>query len=120
MSNVMSHHNSGAANSVLIAHNLSKTYGQGPNAVEVLKGIHLEVEPAEKVAIVGSSGSGKSTLLHLLGGLDTPTAGSVTLSGLVLSQLGTKQLDLLRNENLGFIYQFHHLLDEFTALENVA
>jgi len=120
MSNVMSQHNSGAANSVLIARNLSKTYGQGPNAVEVLKGIHLEVEPAEKVAIVGSSGSGKSTLLHLLGGLDTPTAGSVTLSGLVLSQLGTKQLDLLRNENLGFIYQFHHLLDEFTALENVA
>ncbi|QKM65728.1 lipoprotein-releasing system ATP-binding protein LolD [Polynucleobacter tropicus] len=107
-------------NSVLVARNLSKTYGKGVNAVEVLKGINLDVDPAEKVAIVGSSGSGKSTLLHLLGGLDTPSAGSVTLSGLILSQLSIKQLDLLRNENLGFIYQFHHLLDEFTALENVA
>ena len=105
---------------VLSARDLAKTYGQGPSAVEVLKGIHLDVSPSEKVAIVGSSGSGKSTLLHLLGGLDTPSAGSVVLAGSNLSKLSVAKLDQLRNHSLGFIYQFHHLLDEFSAQENVA
>ena len=105
---------------VLSARDLAKTYGQGPSAVEVLKGIHLDVSPSEKVAIVGSSGSGKSALLHLLGGLDTPSAGSVVLAGSNLSKLSVAKLDQLRNHSLGFIYQFHHLLDEFSAQENVA
>ena len=105
---------------VLSARDLAKTYGQGPSAVEVLKGIHLDVSPSEKVAIVGSSGSGKSTLLHLLGGLDTPSAGSVVLAGSNLSKISVAKLDQLRNHSLGFIYQFHHLLDEFSAQENVA
>ena len=108
------------ANLVLMARGLAKTYGQGPTAVEVLKAIDLDVTPSEKVAIVGSSGSGKSTLLHLLGGLDTPSSGSVVLAGSNLNQLSVKKLDQLRNQSLGFIYQFHHLLDEFSAVENVA
>jgi len=107
-------------NLVLKARGLAKTYGQGPTAVEVLRAIDLDVAPSEKVAVVGSSGSGKSTLLHLLGGLDSPSAGSVMLAGSNLSNLSVKKLDLLRNHSLGFIYQFHHLLDEFSAIENVA
>jgi lipoprotein-releasing system ATP-binding protein len=107
-------------NLVLMARGLAKTYGVGPTAVEVLKSIDLDIKPSEKVAIVGSSGSGKSTLLHLLGGLDTPSAGSVVLVGAYLNQLSIKKLDQLRNQSLGFIYQFHHLLDEFSAVENVA
>jgi lipoprotein-releasing system ATP-binding protein len=107
-------------NPVLIAKGLAKTYGQGATAVEVLKAVDLEVASSEKVAIVGSSGSGKSTLLHLLGGLDTPSAGSVILDGANINQLSIAKLDRLRNQRLGFIYQFHHLLDEFSAVENVA
>jgi lipoprotein-releasing system ATP-binding protein len=105
---------------VLSARGLAKTYGKGATAVEVLKAIDLDVAQSEKVAIVGSSGSGKSTLLHLLGGLDVPSAGQVTLAGSDLSHLSVSALDRLRNQYLGFIYQFHHLLDEFTAAENVA
>jgi lipoprotein-releasing system ATP-binding protein len=105
---------------VLSARSLAKTYGKGATAVEVLKAIDLDVAQSEKVAIVGSSGSGKSTLLHLLGGLDVPSAGQVTLAGSDLSHLSVSALDRLRNQYLGFIYQFHHLLDEFTATENVA
>ena len=105
---------------VLSARGLAKTYGKGATAVEVLKAIDLDVAQSEKVAIVGSSGSGKSTLLHLLGGLDVPSAGQVTLAGSDLSRLSVSALDRLRNQYLGFIYQFHHLLDEFTATENVA
>jgi lipoprotein-releasing system ATP-binding protein len=105
---------------VLSARGLAKTYGKGITAVEVLKAIDLDITQSEKVAIVGSSGSGKSTLLHLLGGLDVPSAGQVTLAGSDLSHLSVSALDRLRNQYLGFIYQFHHLLDEFTAAENVA
>ena len=105
---------------VLSGRGLAKTYGKGTTAVEVLKAIDLDVAQSEKVAIVGSSGSGKSTLLHLLGGLDVPSAGQVTLAGSDLSRLSVSALDRLRNQYLGFIYQFHHLLDEFTAAENVA
>jgi len=105
---------------ILSATGLAKTYGKGPTAVDVLKEIDLQVSASEKVAIVGSSGSGKSTLLHLLGGLDTPSAGTVMLAGENLHKLPISKLDQLRNHNLGFIYQFHHLLDEFSAVENVA
>jgi lipoprotein-releasing system ATP-binding protein len=105
---------------ILSASGLAKTYGKGSTAVDVLKEIDLQVSASEKVAIVGSSGSGKSTLLHLLGGLDTPSAGTVILAGENLHNLPVRKLDQLRNQSLGFIYQFHHLLDEFSAVENVA
>ena len=103
---------------VLSCRNLGKRYEQGPESVTVLSGLQLELFPGQRVAIIGSSGSGKSTLLNLLGGLDTPSEGSVWLAGEELSALNERDRGLLRNRALGFVYQFHHLLAEFTALEN--
>lgn len=99
---------------------LHKAFEQGPLSVQVLNGINLSIASGERIAIVGSSGSGKSTLLQLLGGLDTPSAGQVYVSGQEMARLNETARGHLRNAALGFVYQFHHLLAEFTALENVA
>lgn len=103
----------------LYCRGLSKTYREGPAEIEVLREIGLALAPGERVAIMGSSGAGKSTLLHLLAGLDEPDRGEVWIGGQRLTRLGGAARGRLRNRMLGFIYQFHHLLPEFTALENV-
>lgn len=106
-------------NPVLACHGLKKSYHDGISVIDVLKNIELTVDPAEMIAIVGASGSGKSTLLHLLGGLDKPSSGQVKIAGRDLSTLREREKCQLRNQYLGFVYQFHHLLPEFSALENV-
>ncbi len=106
--------------SVLACTGLGKTFGEGDLALEILRGIDFSVASGERIAITGASGSGKSTLLHLLGGLDDPSSGEVVIAGQSLQKLSASQLGKLRNRTLGFVYQFHHLLPEFTALENVA
>ncbi len=105
---------------VIICEQVSKTYEEGGTPLAVLQGINLSVSSGERIAIVGSSGSGKSTLLNIIGGLDRPTSGMVSVMGTPLMDLNENQCARLRNESLGFVYQFHHLLGEFSALENVA
>ena len=109
----------GEAESVLMCQGLGMTYAEGKLRTPVFDGLDLAVRKGETVAILGASGAGKSTLLHLLGGLDTPTAGEVFVAGQRMSSLSDKARGALRNRALGFVYQFHHLLPEFTALENV-
>lgn len=111
---------SGEEAPVLSCKDLGKTFSEGKLSVPVLESVDLEVAPGERIAIIGSSGAGKSTLLHLLGGLDAPSAGTVCVTGQDINAISEKARSLLRNRALGFVYQFHHLLAEFSALENVA
>ena len=104
---------------LLECQNINKFYQEGENQTQVLKGVSFAMKPQELVAIVGSSGSGKSTLLHTLGGLDQPSSGEVFIKGQSLQKASESELAKLRNQNLGFVYQFHHLMADFTALENV-
>lgn len=106
--------------SVLACHSLTKTFIQGDARVEVLRGVDFSVAAGERIAIIGASGSGKTTLLQLLGGLDLPTSGEVLIAGQKVSDLSDAARGTLRNRAVGFVYQFHHLLPEFNALENVA
>lgn len=108
------------SNEIISCNNLHKSYYQGKLEVPVLLGINLHVDAGESLAIVGISGSGKSTLLHLLGGLDAPTSGDIHIMGQNIASINEEERCQLRNQSLGFIYQFHHLLPEFSALENVA
>ena len=105
---------------ILEARNVHKSFRQGPVTLEVLQGINIQVHTGERIAIVGSSGSGKTTLLQILGGLDQPTTGHVLIEGQDIHQQSEQERGALRNRALGFVYQFHHLLPEFSALENVA
>ncbi len=105
---------------ILTAKNITKTYQDGKTTTNVLNHLDISINSGERIAIVGTSGSGKSTLLHILGGLDVPTSGEVWLHGQRINDLNETQRGELRNQHLGFIYQFHHLLAEFTAIENVA
>jgi len=107
-------------NPVIRCRQLSRSFTQGTTQLQVLQGVDLDIGPGQRVAIIGASGVGKSTLLHLLGGLDQPSSGTVEVAGQMLSGIDERRRAAIRNRSLGFIYQFHHLLPEFTALENVA
>jgi len=112
--------NNSSSNSVVQASGLCKSFQDGKRNIEVLNNVELNVKKGELVSIIGASGSGKSTLLQLLGGLDVPSAGTVIVNGTEIHKMNEKQQARFRNKNLGFVYQFHHLLSEFSAMENVA